>query len=361
MKRHIYATRSAVIVSMFFMALTSLAATKDKTPLADTQLPATSTPKDTLVALSADLRALQKKIPFDWMANFPAPAIVPEQLKQEIKALHGKILAFEIQNLPPTPENARLFDLWIFSLKRTFSLRVMLEWQDFETSWTEFQKLERNFPNTDKYPAPQAHGKLIASLADIILQLWTSSHPSILIPWIEEFGEQSLADETGELPIWWLKKRCDCIWYLKDPINSRAQHPKTAEWLRAYLEAENENLDARSYVLSRQLTLLHSEARPLEALRLLTWWENLHPDDFSKNISLLNRSFFIHQIGLGDRVAARESLDRLDQLISEGSLSPANDQYRMVVQNYYENLMRSDLEHLRHIAQLTESRNCQDK
>lgn len=356
MKLNSKAVCSVVAVTLALTAFQSkLLAQEESSPPPGKDASIEPSPQEQLKSLSDELIAFRKTIPMEWMVKFPDPPLVQNQTKTTLRQLYGKLLAFYDENMEPTTGNEQLFAQWAYNFEGVYTHRIMLEWQDFDAAWGEFLDLDRKFSKIRIPRNPQAHQRFTASLADTNLRLWTGEHASVLMPWIEGFGK-SVADEAGKLPAWWLRDRCDYGMFLTVDGTTCAQHPKGAEWLRAYLLAEDEPLEVRSFCLARRVTHLHTERSPDEALVLLNWWEKLHPDEFVSNVSIIHKSFFVHQIGLGKRDKARSLFHNLDLLISQGSLSAENDLYRMVTQNYYENLMRSDLDHQSHISALALAR-----
>ena len=356
-----FLTRTFAVITLLCAPVQSAASAENK----DTQpaeLPPTDvSPDKRLETLSTELKASRKTIPLEWMVKFPKPELVKKQTKETLRELYDKLLLFHDEVLEPTATNDKLFDKWAYNFEGVYTHRIMLEWQSFDIAWAEFLKLEKAISKTRMQRDHQTHTRFTASLADTNLRLWIGTHPEVLLPWIERFGANSLADEAGELPSWWLRSRCDYGLSLEAEGDVNKPHPKSSEWLQEYLETEQEPLDVRAGFLARQITYLHTGGRAQEALRLLNWWKTLHPEHFAKDPSLLHKSFFVFQIGLGDRAAARNVFRDLDELVEQGSLSRQNDLYRVVTQNYYQNLMRSDLSHQKHISRLSKDLNRQSK
>jgi len=128
------------------------------------------------------------------------------------------------------------------------------------------------------------------------------------------------------------------------------------EWLLAFLGDASVSPSRRASIATRYALQMHSLGQPETAAAILDWWEKQHPDLASQDPRFLHIKFFVHQVGHGNREAARRTLERLDAIVESGDLCPEDDRFRVITQNYYRNLRHSDLDHSMLTAQLLESR-----
>ncbi len=325
--------------------------------IADGGNAAAASPSEGLEALRQAHRALIADVPQAWRVRFASRDVFSVSTIEALQALSDDLLDW-LDALPVDhPEAVRLTTSWTSIFKNVFTLRIMLEWQSFEPSWQQFGLLLPSLAEMSSWLGREHVAKTTAALADPILRLWLNEHHETLLPWIAEFESAWSTDAQGKLPSWWLKDRSTYAMSLTGNDSNSDLGKLGERWMLDYLGDASVPLSRRTSLASRYALQMHSLGHPERAGSILAWWEQQHPEATASDVRFLHMKFFVHQIGHGNREAARQILERLDALIESGALRPDDDRFRVVTQNYYRNLRHSDLDHAMLTSQLVESRN----
>ncbi len=308
-----------------------------------------------LEAYRIEFKALHASIPQAWRTPFVSSVTVPAATKVALRNLSQSLTA-SFERLPQSdPEITRKIKIWSYLSREVFTLQVMLEWQNFETSWREFELAQERITQCNLDIPRELRAEAIADLVTPILRFWISSHTTELTPWIEKFETEWLVDSKGNLPVEWLRLRCDLSLALAKHETTPENQNLGKNWTLAYLINSEIQLKNRTFILTRYTLHMHSMAKTEDAVAILKWWKGQHPDECIEDIRFLHASFFVNQIGKGDREEARKVIDHLDALVSSGSLSPEDERFQVIIQNYYQNLQSSDLEHTTMTSKLMDS------
>jgi hypothetical protein len=327
------------------------------TRLADGGNAPAASPREALEAFRQQHRALIADVPQAWRVRFAPRDAISVSTTDALQALSDDLLGW-LDALPADhPEAARLTTSWTSIFKDVFTLRIMLEWQSFEPAWQQFGLLQSNLAEMSSQLGRGHVAKTTAALADPILRLWLNEHHETLLPWISEFESGWSTDSQGKLPSWWLKDRSAYAMSLTGQESTSEIGKLGERWMLDYLGDASVLPDRRTSLASRYALQMHSLGHPERAGAILAWWEQQHPEATANDVRFLHMKFFVHQIGHGNREAARQILERLDALIESGALRPDDDRFRVVTQNYYRNLRHSDLDHAMLTSQLVEARN----
>jgi len=348
-----------LIVALWQLGCVVPAAAQGPVQSAHRQQSESTPPVDGLDAFRAELNALNAQIPDAWKMQFAEPASIPATIKRSVRDLSDRMLQLLQSKHQAQPSEFKELASWSSTFKEVFALRIMLEWQRFEPAWLNFHAVKNSLTERMQPIEKVERAKAIAAISDPILRLWLATQSHEILPWMQEFEDQSLVDDKGRLPTWWLRDRCDYTLTLvgrDSDLNNQAVGEK---WLLAYLADTSAPVKRRAYTLTRYALHMHTLGKPDAAMRVLNHWAKLNPDACVDDIRFLHASFFVHQIGQADRQAARQVLDQLDRMVESGSISQEDDRFRIITQNYYRNLRHSDLEHAMLTSQLLESRNRQ--
>jgi hypothetical protein len=353
--------------SLIWLAVMGCALCASTTIFAQQQAPAGHVSKDAsnelsgkdLEACRTKLRALKTDIPQAWRVRFVKPATVPAPTKIALGNLSKSLIDCLESNASNDADAANKFEAWSSTYSEVFTLRIMLEWQNFETSWREFQVVQDLIARNSNKTPREHRAKAIADMANPILRLWIASNAAEVTPWIGKFETEWLMDGQGNLPAWWLRDRCDYGLALIANESTPESQNMAKKWTLAYLADQAIPLKRRAYVLTRYTLQMHTLGKADDAAAVLKWWEEKHPEACIDDIRFLHASFFVYQIGQGNREEARKVLERLDGMVRSGALSPEDDRFRIITQNYYQNLRSSDLEHSMMTSKLLDARSSQ--
>jgi hypothetical protein len=352
--------KTAITTCLFLLAVLpfpSWAAESQARPATTEVEPRTASPHETLEAFRQEHRALIAEIPQAWRVRFAPRDAIPGATIAALHSLSSDLLEWLDTLSGDQPDYSRLFTSWTSIFKDVFTLRVMLDWQSFEPAWQEFQRLQPRLAETASQLSREHAAKTTATIAGPILRLYVREHHETLLPWMNDFESRHLSDTEGNLPSWWLKSRCDYAMVLTGSEGDPDLVNTGKQWLLEHLRDPSVSQSRRASIATRYALQMHSLGQPEAAASILDWWEKQHPDLASQDMRFLHISFFVHQIGHGNREAARRILERLDSLVESGSLCPEDDRFRVVTQNYYRNLRHTDLDHAMLTSQLLESRN----
>lgn len=312
--------------------------------------------RETLESFRQQHRALLGEIPQAWRVRFASREAIPAETIAALDTLSSGLLEW-LDSLPTDePDYSKLFTSWTSIFKDVFTLRVMLRWQSFEPAWQEFQHLQQNFLQTATQLPREQIAKSTASIADPILRLWIREHHETLLPWISDFQTRWLSDTEGNLPAWWLKCRCDYAMALTGSETEPDLVKTGKDWLFGFIGDDSVSPELRAPITTSYALQMHTLGQPEVAASILDSWEKQQPEAASQDVGFLHIKFFVHQIGLGDREAARQVLERLDAIVASGDLCSEDDRFRVIAQNYYRNLRHTDLDHTMLTSQLLKSR-----
>lgn len=344
------------VLILAFMPVLAWASESGASPSAAPSQSPVATPRESLEAFREKHRALIADVPQAWRVRFAPRDAIPASTIDTLQNLSTGLLDWLDSFSGDQPDAAPLITSWTSIFKDVFTLRIMLEWQIFEPAWQEFGLLQPRLVERSSRLPREHVAKATAALAAPILRLWLQEHHDTLLPWMEEFETQWLADAQGKLPSWWLKDRSGYAMSLTGSDSSFESGKVGEQWILDYLADSSTPLNRRTSLASRHALHMHSLGHAERAGTILAWWEKQHPEATAQDVRFLHIQFFVRQVGHGNREAAREILARLDALVESGALSPEDDRFRVVTQNYYRNLRHSDLDHTMLMAQLLESR-----
>ncbi len=313
----------ATRIPLIWLAVLGCAVCASNTIFAEQQPPAgqvlkdgsTELPGQDLEACRTQLRALRAEIPQAWRVRFVNPATVPAPTKIALGNLSQSLIGC-LERIPRNDTDAaKKFEAWSSAFSEVFTLRIMLEWQNFETSWREFQAVQDMIARSANEIPREHRARAIADMANPILRVWIASNAADITPWIGKFEAEWLVDAQGNPPAWWLRDRCDYGLALTGHGATPESRNLGKKWTLTYLADQATPLKRRAYVLTRYTLQMHTLGKADDAAAVLKWWEEKYPEACIDDIRFLHASFFVYQIGQGNREEARKVLARLDDMV----------------------------------------------